>query len=143
VSDQQCNLGELCVKETFGAQPKDVGYFCFEKQSAATGADCTLSDNQPYTKPLVSQSSIDGEIADICGLSVSTCIASNQFKKKDCATSLAADDTKCGFAPPKDAKCVAYGPTQYRCTMICLGDDDCPTGSACDTGATPRVCKLQ
>ena len=93
-------------------------------------------------KELTNETSIDGESADICGLRSSTCIANNHFSTKDCATSNAADDTKCGFAPPKDAKCSAFGPSQFRCTMTCGSDDDCPSGFSCDIGATPRVCQL-
>ena len=142
VSDQHCKLGQLCTKETFGAPAQDVGFFCFERQTAASGGDCTLLTNQPYTKPLLNQSSIDGETAAICGLAVSTCPARTQFKSKDCATSLAADDGKCGFAAGKDSKCVAFGPSQFLCTMRCGSDFDCP-GTPCDTGVNPAVCALQ
>lgn len=142
LSDQQCKTDQLCVKETFGDPAKDVGYFCFGTQAAASGADCTQSANQPYTKLLAKQASVDGTTADICGLSKSTCIANNQFGSQSCATSMAADDSKCGFAPGKDSKCVALGPSQFRCTMTCGFDDDCP-GTSCDTGVAPRVCKLQ
>ncbi len=142
LNDQQCNAGQLCVKETFGDPAKDVGYFCFATQAAASGADCTLSTNQPFTKLFAKQTSVDGTTADVCGLSKSTCVASNQFGAQSCATSMAADDSKCGFAPGKDSKCVALGPSQFRCTMTCGFDDDCP-GTSCDTGVAPRVCKLQ
>lgn len=142
VSDQQCKAGQLCVKETFGAPAKDVGYFCFSKQSAVASADCTLPGNRPYVKTLANQTSVDGESADVCSLRASTCTARNQFSNKDCSTSTVADDQKCGFAPGVDSKCEAFGPSQFLCTMTCGGDVDCPAGFPCDTGANPPVCQL-
>jgi hypothetical protein len=144
VSDAQCTAGKLCVKETFGSPAADVGYFCFWKQGdTANGAptDCTAS-GRPYVKILKNQTSLDGEAATICGLRASTCTARNDFSAKNCATSMAADDSKCGFDAPDDAKCVSFGPSQFRCTMTCVSDDDCLPGVACDGGASPPVCEL-
>lgn len=144
VSDAHCQTGQLCVKEQYGSPTKqDVGYFCFSRQAAVPGADCTLLDNQPYVATLKKQTTIDGDTADICGLAVSTCIARKQFRSKDCKTSSAADDQKCGFAPGKDSKCSPFGASQFLCTMTCLSDFDCPTGAPCDTDASPAVCKLE
>jgi hypothetical protein len=144
VSDAQCTAGKLCVEEKFGAQPQSVGFFCFYKQGdTANGApaDC-FADGVPYAKTLVNQTSIDGATADICGLRSSTCVARNQFSSKDCATANAPDDSKCGFATGKDSKCDQVGASaNYRCTMTCLSNDDCP-GTTCNTGANPAVCEL-
>jgi hypothetical protein len=143
VSDQQCRTGQLCLKETFGTPAKDVGYFCFWKKAAGVGgAPALCSAARPYVKTLVNQTSIDGQSADACSLAVSTCTSIGQFRSKDCTTNLAADDTKCGFAPPDDAKCAQFDTDVYRCTMTCLSDDDCPTGSPCDKSGTPWVCQL-
>lgn len=143
VSDAQCSAGKLCVKESFGTPSQDVGYFCFwKKGDTANGAPSTcLPGADPYAKTLINQSSIDGTTADVCGLRSSTCVARNQNSTKDCATSGVADDQKCGFAPGKDSKCSQPDVGVFRCTMICISDDDCP-GTACDLGSSPSVCAL-
>lgn len=146
VSDVQCGLGQLCVKEQFGTPKQDVGYFCFWQQGAAEGGapiDCTLPANRPYVAALKNQSSIDGAAATVCGLAVSTCVARNQFRAKDCSTSSAADDNKCGFAPSKDSKCLPFGASQFLCSVTCGSDIDCPTNFPCDTNAPNPVCKLE
>jgi len=146
VSDAQCRAGEMCVNQTFGG--KSVGYFCFYKQGDTANlapADCTLT-GRPYVKVDKNAVSIDGQTADICSLVTSTCTALNQFRSTTCtsATSTTAtpDDQLCGVSPGIDSKCIAYGTSQYRCTVTCLGDDDCPKGVnvACDTGVNPPVC---
>jgi hypothetical protein len=146
LSDAQCGLGQLCVKEQFGTPKQDVGYFCFWKQGAAEGGapvDCTLPTNRPYVAALKNQSSIDGAAATVCGLRTSTCTARNQFSAKDCSTSSLADDNKCGFAPTKDSKCLPFGASQFRCTTTCLSNDDCDEASSCDVNATPKVCQIE
>ncbi|MGC4068864.1 MAG: hypothetical protein QM784_30315 [Polyangiaceae bacterium] len=142
VSDAQCPAGQLCHQQMFGGKP--VGYFCFWKQGdTANGApaDCTLSSNRPYVKTEADAQSIDGEAATLCGLAVTTCIAYNQFKNVDCAPTGTPQDALCGFASGQDAKCAQYGATTYRCTTVCLGNDDCDV--ACNTGASPKVCTFQ
>jgi hypothetical protein len=141
VSDAQCELGKACVRETFGSPAVDVGYFCFwKKGDTGNGAPTTcLPDADPYAKTLLNQTSIDGAMVDICGLRSSTCVARNQISSKDCATSSAADDQKCGFAPTKDAKCVQADVGVFRCTMACASADDCPGNLICDGTS---FCKL-
>ena len=146
VADAQCGLGQLCAKEQFGAPKQDVGYFCFWQQGAAIGGapdDCTLPTNRPYVSTLKNQTSIDSAAATICGLRTSTCVARNQFSSKDCSTASASDDNKCGFAPTKDSKCLPFGASQFRCTITCGSDDDCPVNFPCDTNAPNPVCKLE
>ncbi len=143
VSDAQCALGQLCVKEQFGAPKQDVGNFCFWQQGAPAGgapADCTLPANIPYVAALKNQTSVDGKMATICGLRSSTCIARNQFSSKDCATSNAGDDQKCGFAPSNDSKCLPFGASQFRCSMACVSGDDCAGGLGCGADS---FCKLE
>jgi hypothetical protein len=145
VSDAQCSAGELCVKETFGAPAQDVGYFCFwKKGDTANGAPtaCLSEAARPYAATLTDQTSVDGVVADICGLATSSCTARRQFRTEDCATASAADDQKCGFAPAKDSKCVQADVGVFLCTMACLSDLDCP-GVACKSGPAPRGCNFQ
>jgi hypothetical protein len=142
VTDAQCKAGQICVLDKFGNPAQDVGYFChWKKGDTANGApsDC-FATGKPYAGTQVNATSVDGSVADVCSLSVSTCVARNQFKSKDCAVASAASDAVCGFAPTKDSKCAQVpSSTSYRCTMTCTSDEDCPTGT-CDTGAAPSVC---
>lgn len=141
VSDSNCKLGQACMLEKF--DNKDIGYFCFWRQGdTANGApnDC-FNDGHPYSQTLVNAISIDGAKSDMCGLASSTCTAVSQFKTKNCKPDAAPDDTLCGFAPPKDAKCDQVGATaNYRCTMTCLSTEDCPGVSTCNLSTF--VCDL-
>jgi hypothetical protein len=146
VSDAQCSAGKLCVVETFGAASAEVGSFCFwKKGDTANGAPANcLPAADPYAKTLSQQTSVDGAVADVCGLRASTCTARNDLNaSKDCATSALPDDSKCGFDAPNDAKCVLADLATYRCTTTCISNDDCDSGVVCDTGVSPKVCKLQ
>lgn len=146
VSDAQCSAGKLCAMESFGAAPADVGYFCFwKKGDTANGAPAScLPGADPYAKTLSQQTSIDGATSDLCGLRASTCTARNDLSaSKDCATGALPDDSKCGFDAPNDAKCVLADIATYRCTTTCISNDDCDAGVVCDTGVSPKVCKLQ
>jgi hypothetical protein len=141
VSDANCKLGEACVLEKYDG--KDVGYFCFWTQGdTGNGApsDC-FATGHPYAETKTNAVSIDGTTADICSLASSTCTAVSQFKSKNCKPDAAPDDSLCGFAPPKDAKCDQVGATvNYRCTMTCLSDEDCPGVSTCNMSTF--VCDL-
>ena len=142
VSDAQCAPGELCAEQVFNG--KSVGYFCFFKRGdTANGApaDCT-NGGRPYVKAWAT-TTVDGQSATLCGLAVTTCTALNEFRQTDCASSGAASDPKCGFEPGVDSKCALYGSTQYRCTVVCLSDDDCLSGVTCNTTTNPRTCNLQ
>jgi len=143
VTDAQCNAGEICVLDKFGTPAKDVGYFChWKKGDVADGApaDC-FATGQPYSDTQTNAVSIDGVTSDVCTLAVSTCVARNQFKSKDCSVSSAPSDAVCGFAPPKDSKCAQVpSSSTYRCTMTCGSDVDCPAPFTCNTGASTPVC---
>ena len=120
VSDAQCQAGEMCVNEVFNGS--SVGYFCFYKQGA-TGAPAVCGNpSRPYSGLLKNASSIDGQVADICSLVVSTCPALSQFRSKDCTSAGAASDQLCGFAPGVDSKCVAFTSPAFVCTDTCLSD---------------------
>lgn len=140
VSDAHCPTGQACVKEKFGAPVADVGYFCFWKQGdTAEGAPANCLNAKPYASTLSNQMSIDGATIDVCALGSSTCIARNQLADaKDCSTGNAADNSKCGFAPGIDSKCVDKS-GGFRCTMACASSDDCPGNLACDGTS---FCKL-
>jgi hypothetical protein len=144
VTDAQCNAGEMCVLDKFGSPSKDVGYFChWKKGDTGNGApvDC-FSAGKPYSGTQLAATSIDGATSDICTLRSSTCVARSQFSSKDCTVAAASSDAACGFAPTMDSTCVQVplGST-YACTMVCLGDPDCP-GTTCNTGVSPAVCSL-
>jgi hypothetical protein len=141
VSDAECKPGQMCVLQKYGEQ--DVGHFCFwKKGDSVGGAPALCSSARPYVETVDDAVSIDGTLADICGLAVSTCLARNEYRNKDCTTTALPDDSKCSFAPPNDSKCMPFDVGVYRCTMRCLSNDDCPDPSTCDTGASPPVCKL-
>jgi hypothetical protein len=136
------------VLQKFGTPAQDVGYFCFWKEADADNGsprNC-LPDARPYVKQIENATSIDGKLANICGLAATTCIGHNQYRAKDCTKNGAPDDSLCGFAGGKDAKCAKLGAT-YRCTMRCFSYDDCKgdpgvDDGACDTGVSPNVCKF-
>jgi len=141
VSDANCKLGEACVLEKYDGS--DIGYFCFWKQGdTGNGApsDC-FTEAHPYAGVQVDAISVDGQKSDICTLRSSTCTARNQFSSKDCKSGGSGDNSVCGSAPPKDAKCDQVGASaNYRCTMTCLSDEDCPGVSTCNTSTD--VCEL-
>jgi hypothetical protein len=145
VSDAQCTAGKVCVLDKFGTPSKDVGYFCHWKQgdtAAGAPADC-FSMGQPDVGVQKNGVSIDGVTSDICTLRSSTCVALNEFSSKNCANPVLPDDSLCGVSPPKDAKCAQVGAsTNYRCTMTCGSDDDCPSSFTCNKGVSPFVCSL-
>ena len=136
VSDAQCKPGELCVEQKVNGN--SLGYFCLWKQGDTAHnapADCTAT-GRPYFSAIVA-TSIDGEDAAICSLRASTCTAMNQYSQTSCASSPGTpDNSKCGFAPGVDSECASIG-SQYRCTVACLSDDDCPPG-----GITPITCSV-
>ena len=141
VSDAQCMAGQLCVKDTLGTgdSAKDVGYFChWKKGDTRNGAPALCNAARPYVRTVMSVTSIDGEIADICTLRTSSCPARNQFSSKNCGPT--PDDTLCGVSPPNDAKCAQFDVEDYRCTMTCLGNDDCLSPSTCNGELSPPVC---
>ena len=141
ISDTHCPLGQLCVMQVF--DDLEVGYFCFwHEGDTDNGAPETCSSaSRPYVEQVPNVTSIDQQVANICGLRSSTCVARNQFSTKDCGT-IVPDDSLCGVAPPEDAVCAAFGATEHFCTMTCLNDFDCPLGSPCNTTPLVPHCEL-
>lgn len=144
VSDAQCRTGQMCALDQFGNPSQQVGYFChWKKGDTANGAPTScVATGRPYVGTQVNVTSIDGTTSDICSLRSSTCVARNQFSSKDCSVTASPSDALCGVSPPNDAKCAAFDATNFRCTMTCLSDDDCPSPASCNTGVTPAVCSL-
>src|SRR5690606_2213344 len=84
VSDAECAPGQMCVLQTFGNPAQDVGYFCFWKRGdSAPGAPTLCSSEVPYVRTISDASSIDAQMATICGLAASTCVARAQFRSTD------------------------------------------------------------
>jgi len=132
----------MCVLQTFGNPAQDVGYFCFWKRGdSAPGAPTLCSSEVPYVRTIADASSIDAQMATICGLAASTCVARAQFRSTDCTSGASGDDSLCGFAPPDDAVCEQFDEGVHRCTMRCLSDDDCP-GVSCNTQVGEPYCLL-
>jgi hypothetical protein len=143
VADAQCDAGQICVLDTFGSPSKNVGYFChWKKGDTADGGPALCTSVAPYVGTQTAAVSIDGVVSDICTLRRSTCVARNEFDSKDCTVSNAPSDAACGFSPTNDSKCVNFDVGVNYCTMVCLGNPDCP-GTTCDTGASIPVCLLQ
>jgi hypothetical protein len=150
VSDAQCQPGALCVRQTFDDPTDDpdegdieIGWFCTWRVDAADGPDGDCFDEPPYVEQLDGVTSLDGTTRDVCVLGRSTCPAHEDFFDKDCAPDGPLDHEICGHMDaPRDGYCVMVGASTYRCTVPCMGDDDCPgTASTCPL-ATPRMCTL-
>ncbi len=142
VSDAHCKLGQMCAMQRAGDPVTEVGYFCFWKQGDTTNgapADC-FSEGDPYAGVELNETSIDGQIADICSLRVSSCVALSELSVKDCKSGGSGDDSLCGAVPPDDAKCDQVGvSSNYVCTMTCVDNRDCP-GISCNMSTF--VCDL-
>ena len=142
VSDAQCMPGRLCVQETLNSGQK-LGFACFWKEGdpqVGAPANCFI-DGRPFSKLLASASSIDGATANICTLSISSCLALQQFKNVICATTATiptADDSKCGVVPGVDARCAEVQPEAFSCTMTCGSNKDCRF----DCDMIPGICKF-
>jgi hypothetical protein len=148
VSDAQCNLGQLCVMQTFDSAT--IGYFCvWQKAAGVGGAPTGCSTARPFVKTVNDAESIDGTTANICTLAVTTCPAYNDYRSSavNCEpTPNVPDDSACGAPSVDDAYCRLFdmdgADNIYRCTMPCLSDDDCKVGATCDTEVAPNVCTL-
>lgn len=136
VSDAQCKSGMLCREQLY--EGKLVGHFCFYKQGDSTNGGTTCS--RPYVKLETQATSIDGAVADLCTLRVSTCPALLMFADSEfqCAPNGIPDNQLCGFAAGKDSKCVSTGVSlnPFVCSVNCASSDDCPKvgNVTCDKG---------
>ncbi len=129
-SDAQCGDGRVCVMEPDGDSPRCV----WREDATATGAPMgsCLEHGRPFVEPRDAITA-DGASVRVCLLGPSTCAAWLVFRSPvACAT-----DADCGL-DVGDGSCVDADPgaaTVMRCTMTCVTDVDCPTGTTCDRGA--------
>lgn len=146
VSDAQCKLGQRCMMETF--EGTELGYRCFwERGASEGGAPLGCSQAPPYVTTRNDETSIDGATVDVCALRISTCKAHKDFSNVDCEGSEDVPDTsRCGEPDLNDAGCSLYDTVGedniYRCTVRCLGNDDCPDDDLECSTTSPRVCDL-
>lgn len=154
VSDAECQAGLACHQQIFNG--KVIGNFCFMKQgSTPTDAttNCKDAANRPYFRVIENAVSVDGIVSDICGLNSSTCPAwiAYRFNTTLCGLNGVPKDEECEHAGSKDAKCVAFSPTEYRCAPRCTFAEDCPNpntevGNLCqaapnDTSGVETTCR--
>lgn len=138
VSDAQCGKGgrlASCLPTGFNGE--DLGYFC--QPRIADGETC-IDNHRPYVAAAVDSKqealvSIDGSSAASCKLALTTCAALSDFRNKSCSGP--SDNDACGVVGLDDGMCVAVpAQSSHRCSIPCLGNDDCKTGSTCtDAGA--------
>jgi hypothetical protein len=147
VADAQCHAGQLCVPLTYtdptmaGAMPEAVGNRCMWRQDA-TGmggphGDCLTV--APYAVASM-LTSVDATSATMCVFRRSTCEAQADFAMRNCTLDMTGDES-CGASGVHDGVCRNYSGATNRCTVFCLNSDDC-RGAACDTAATPAVCRF-
>src|SRR5690606_25769657 len=144
VSDAHCRPGQLCVMETF--EETELGYRCFW-QPGADGAPAGCPVAQPYVTSKPDMTSIDGTAAAVCTLRTSTCKAHQDFTNVDCESSEdVPDPSLCGEPGLNDSGCGLFGSVGednvYRCTVRCVGNDDCRVGINCDISANSPICFL-
>jgi hypothetical protein len=148
-ADSECMAGQVCIAmmyddpATAGADPVAVGNHCLWRSDASgTGApNGACSTVRPYVSTQ-SVTSVSGVTADVCTFRVSTCEAQRDFSMVNCMTLDATGNALCGVTGVPDGVCRRLDAASNRCTTYCLSDDDCPSGSTCDTTTTPRQCRL-
>lgn len=135
VSDAHCPSGSLCTPTQFGGT--DTGYVCLPKRDLVVGTQGScINDHRPYVATINAGvgapiASIDGTTLPICTLRVATCQALNDFSNKPCTGS--SDDSACGVVNLDDGVCAQVpADTAFRCSVPCLGNDDCKLGSTCN-----------
>ena len=146
VSDAACETGMLCIRERYLPDGVDLGYVC-AWQRGAEGAPSLCADARPYVQARTALVSIDGTQGNMCVLAVSTCAAHADFRSTNCETETpdTVDNDLCGETALDDGICQlseSAGDNVYRCSVPCVGDDDCPENFDCDTNASPQRCEL-
>jgi hypothetical protein len=149
ISDAECGEGQACVLQRY--EETDVGYFCFWQKGGSGGAptSCLSAEARPYVGTQSMAESIDGVVADVCGLALTTCTAMNQFRSPDVACAPldstdtpVPDDSLCGEPGLADGYCREADADVYRCTVPCLSSDDCRSPSDCNTEDSSPFCNL-
>lgn len=128
LSDQQCAPDARCILQTFGQST--VGYFCFP---TATGSPANCDDNLVFVSPTLVRT-IDVPSASVCLQRETTCPAYFDYVSGG-ACENEDDGESCGGVG-LGGSC-AFGPQGFRCTVSCIGRNDC-SGGACING----LCEL-
>lgn len=164
-TDKNCAAGQLCVELRLREPTTGdiTGTYCqWQRDSMGPGApqgQCANSRplSQPWFRPL-NATSVDGAPSAICTLSTTTCPAFLQHRQSvaGCDGESPAADAACGMPDLADAFCrfvvpptpmpaaadtPSGGGEDPRCTYPCGGDEDCPTGFACNS-ETPKFCSI-
>lgn len=141
--DTQCGAGMLCVPMTYddpntpASDPVSVGYHCLQRQATVAGADCVNA--RPHRSPQT-LTSIDGTSDTFCGLRLSTCEAQAAFDSVNCMTLDSVGNARCGVPMVGDGVCQMSSATTNNCSVYCITNNDCPSGTTCNTALTPGVC---
>jgi len=138
VNDTECDEGQLCVLTRF--DDIDIGQFCLWREDAPAGPAGDCVTQRPYVDSQMA-TSINGVMAGVCNLRLTSCTALNQFDMRSCTdgTSPGTTDSECGHPGVDDGLCRRRSSTTNRCTVPCLSNDDCQDGSNC-TSTPPRYC---
>ena len=97
------------------------------------------STQRPYVSQRNDVPTIDGDEANVCGLSETTCEGLRAFRSPpDCAS-----DDACGLSNQPDGYCRPFPAGGNRCTIPCGSSDDCRVNYACNTTLGQPVCSLQ
>jgi hypothetical protein len=141
VSDRQCKAGMVCAPMEFMTSENFVGFFCLWRQEATElGGPMGSCSNIPPYSAVDEVATISGETqVEVCSFTRSTCEAQADYPGQACGT--IPDDTVCGVVGLDDGVCRPRTGSGNRCTVLCLGDEDCPSGS-CNTVASPRYCNF-
>ena len=139
VNDTECGDGQLCVLTRF--MDTDIGQFCLWREDAPAGPAGDCVTQRPYVDSQMATST-NGVMTSVCNLRLTSCTALNQFDMRSCTdgTTPGTTDSECGHPGVDDGLCRRRSSTTNRCTVPCLSNDDCLSGSACNTGTTPRYC---
>lgn len=144
VSDEQCQMGQVCVEMSFGSLATAVGTFCLLRQDApAPGPNGNCTSVPPFAGLLMNATSLDGVTTNVCTLGRSTCLAHAQYRSRDCSALSMQGDDECGVAGQNDGLCrehAAVGAGVLRCTVPCADSSDCPSGGMCNTTTNPNFC---
>ncbi|MFM2418557.1 MAG: hypothetical protein RL385_3280 [Pseudomonadota bacterium] len=152
-SDADCTSGHLCVTTEYQATPVATARYCLPVNAGG----CIM--RRPFVGGMRGVSSIDGRIADVCALAVSSCAAHTAYRNTFCGIdaagvripisaatgypslpAAAGDDALCGLDGVNDGYCVQDPNSSgiYRCSVACTGGviGDCPVDApACANAA--------
>ena len=122
LSDAHCGSNARCVQQTFGLQ--SIGFFCFPLVDEAGSCD----SNRTFVLPTQS-ATIDTLDAAVCLSRVATCPAYIDYRLNTVCEGADANEV-CG----QGGQCgqVPGGTEVFLCSIPCLNDRDCVSGSCFD-----------